>query len=47
MSTQVIVRCHRFGCHSRTGVVEYGPTERILTNPSDPRTEAYIEGRFG
>ena len=28
-------------------VVEYGPTERIFTNPSDTRTEDYVTGRFG
>jgi phosphate transport system ATP-binding protein len=28
-------------------LVEYGPTERIFTNPSDKRTEDYITGRFG
>ena len=28
-------------------LVEFGPTPRIFTNPSDPRTEAYITGRFG
>jgi phosphate transport system ATP-binding protein len=28
-------------------LVEYGPTEKIFTNPSDPRTEGYITGRFG
>jgi len=28
-------------------LVEFGPTTRIFTNPSDPRTEAYITGRFG
>ncbi len=27
-------------------IVEYGPTERIFTNPTNPRTEAYITGRF-
>ena len=33
---------------SRTGVlVEYDATARIFTNPADPRTEAYITGRFG
>jgi len=33
---------------SRTGtVVEYDVTETIFTNPSDPRTEAYVTGRFG
>jgi phosphate transport system ATP-binding protein len=32
----------------RTGVlVEYDTTERIFTNPSDPRTEDYVTGRFG
>jgi len=32
----------------RTGVlVEYDRTEVIFTRPSDPRTEAYITGRFG
>jgi len=32
----------------RAGVlVEVGPTEVIFTDPSDPRTEAYITGRFG
>jgi phosphate transport system ATP-binding protein len=28
-------------------LVEFGPTERIFTNPSDQRTEDYISGRFG
>ena len=28
-------------------LVEFGPTGKIFTNPSDPRTEAYITGRFG
>ena len=33
---------------ARTGmVVEYDRTETIFTNPSDPRTEAYVTGRFG
>jgi phosphate transport system ATP-binding protein len=33
---------------SRTGVVvEVDRTETIFTNPSDPRTEAYVTGRFG
>ena len=32
----------------RAGVlVEYDKTETIFTNPHDPRTEAYITGRFG
>ncbi len=28
-------------------LVEYGETGTIFTNPSDPRTEAYITGRIG
>ncbi|HVE62851.1 MAG TPA: phosphate ABC transporter ATP-binding protein PstB [Mycobacteriales bacterium] len=32
----------------RYGVlVEYDETQKIFTNPSDPRTEGYITGRFG
>jgi phosphate transport system ATP-binding protein len=33
---------------SRNGVlVEFSATEAIFTRPADPRTEAYITGRFG
>ncbi|MBI5811895.1 MAG: phosphate ABC transporter ATP-binding protein PstB [Deinococcota bacterium] len=28
-------------------MVEFGPAGKMFTNPSDPRTEAYITGRFG
>jgi phosphate transport system ATP-binding protein len=28
-------------------LVEFGPTERLFTNPSRPETEDYITGRFG
>ncbi len=32
----------------RTGVIaEFSPTEKLFTNPRDPRTEAYITGRIG
>ncbi|MBX6314027.1 MAG: phosphate ABC transporter ATP-binding protein [Isosphaeraceae bacterium] len=32
----------------RTGIlVEFSPTDVLFTNPKDPRTEAYITGRFG
>jgi phosphate transport system ATP-binding protein len=32
----------------RTGkLVEYDLTTKIFSSPSDPRTEAYIAGRFG
>jgi len=33
---------------SRSGVlVEQGPTSKLFIRPSDPRTEAYVTGRFG
>ena len=33
---------------SRTGdLVEFGPTERLFSNPADSRTADYIAGRFG
>ena len=28
-------------------LVEFGDTEKIFTNPNDPRTESYITGRIG
>jgi phosphate transport system ATP-binding protein len=28
-------------------LIEYEETDKLFTNPSDPRTEAYITGRFG
>jgi phosphate transport system ATP-binding protein len=28
-------------------LVEVGPTQEIFTKPSDPRTEAYVTGKFG
>ena len=28
-------------------LIEIGETLRIFTSPSDPRTEAYVTGRFG
>jgi ABC-type phosphate transport system ATPase subunit len=28
-------------------LVEFSPTPQMFTTPSDPRTEAYITGRFG
>ena len=31
----------------RGQLVEYGRTQDIFSNPRDPRTEAYITGRFG
>ena len=33
---------------NRTGLlVEFGATNKIFSNPADPRTEDYISGRFG
>jgi phosphate transport system ATP-binding protein len=29
------------------GLVEFGPTARLFTNPQDKRTEEYLSGRFG
>jgi phosphate transport system ATP-binding protein len=28
-------------------IVEHGPTEQLFSNPTDPRTNDYINGRFG
>jgi phosphate transport system ATP-binding protein len=35
------------GGHRTGKIVEYDQTETIFTNPSDPRTEDYVTGRFG
>ena len=29
------------------GIVEVGPTDKIFSNPDDPRTADYVHGRFG
>jgi phosphate transport system ATP-binding protein len=29
------------------GIVEIGPTQKIFSNPDDPRTADYVHGRFG
>jgi phosphate transport system ATP-binding protein len=29
------------------GLIEFAPTSTLFTAPRDPRTEAYITGRFG
>jgi phosphate transport system ATP-binding protein len=42
MTAEVDDHGHRLG-----RLVEYDVTEKIFTNPSDPRTEGYITGRFG
>ena len=30
-----------------SSLIEFDATDKLFTNPSDPRTEAYITGRFG
>jgi len=42
MTAEVDDAGHRIG-----RLVEFDATDRIFTNPSDPRTEGYITGRFG
>jgi len=42
MTAEVDEHDHRVG-----RLVEYDATDRIFTNPADPRTEGYITGRFG
>jgi phosphate transport system ATP-binding protein len=42
MTTDVDDEGHRTG-----RLVEYDATDKMFTNPSDPRTEGYITGRFG
>ena len=34
-------------CSALDPIVEYGVTDKIFTNPEDPRTESYISGRIG
>jgi phosphate transport system ATP-binding protein len=42
MTTDVSDDGHRIG-----RLVEFDATDQLFTNPSDPRTEGYITGRFG
>jgi phosphate transport system ATP-binding protein len=35
------------GQHRSGRVVEFDDTEKIFTNPTDPRTEAYVTGKVG
>jgi phosphate transport system ATP-binding protein len=45
---QQAVRVSDFTGYFLTGeLVEFGPTNTLFTAPKDPRTEAYITGRFG
>ncbi len=45
---QQAARVSDFTAFLLTGqMIEYSPTPQLFTTPSDPRTEAYITGRFG
>jgi phosphate transport system ATP-binding protein len=45
---QQAARVSDFTAFILTGqVIEFSPTPQLFTTPSDPRTEAYITGRFG
>ncbi len=45
---QQAARVSDFTAFLLTGdLVEFNPTTQLFTTPSDPRTEAYITGRFG
>jgi phosphate transport system ATP-binding protein len=45
---QQAARVSDFTAFMLTGeLVEFSPTPQLFTTPSDPRTEAYITGRFG
>ncbi|WP_170159714.1 phosphate ABC transporter ATP-binding protein PstB [Calidithermus terrae] len=45
---QQAARVSDFTGYFLTGeLVEFGPTSQVFTMPKDPRTEAYITGRFG
>jgi phosphate transport system ATP-binding protein len=45
---QQAARVSDFTAFMLTGeLVEFNPTPQLFTTPSDPRTEAYITGRFG
>ena len=47
-SMQQAARVSQMTAFFHLGVlVERGPTEKIFTNPDDPRTQDYITGRFG
>jgi len=41
------VELDREAKHRTGAIVEYAPTEKLFTNPSDKRTEDYVTGKFG
>jgi len=45
---QQAARVSDFTAFLLTGqLIEFRPTPQLFTTPGDPRTEAYITGRFG
>jgi phosphate transport system ATP-binding protein len=47
-NTKQIARITDFASFFYMGnLVEYGPTEKVFTNPSVQQTEDYIQGKFG
>jgi len=43
----ITVEVDESGGHRSGVLVECAPTQQIFANPSDPRTESYVTGRFG
>jgi phosphate transport system ATP-binding protein len=41
------VEVEQDGAHRTGRVVEFDETQRVFTNPADPRTEAYVTGKVG
>ena len=47
-NTKQIARITDFAAFFYMGtLIEYGPTEKVFTNPSERKTEDYIQGKFG
>lgn len=47
-NTKQIARITDFAAFFYMGdLIEYGPTEKLFTNPSERKTEDYIQGKFG
>ncbi len=47
-NTKQIARITDFAAFFYMGtLIEYGPTEKVFTNPSERQTEDYIQGKFG
>lgn len=56
-STTVVIVTHNLGQAKRIAnetafleqgrIIEVGPTSQIFSNPTHPRTQGYVEGRFG